>query len=58
MRKWTKLLPFFIVEWYALKYLGRLKVGSWAYVQPYGPFQDGKPETSILIEDVSKRPPC
>ena len=30
MRKWTKLLPYFIIEWYAKRYMER-----WQFRQDY-----------------------
>lgn len=57
MKSWCKLLPFFIVEWLAVKHLGRMNIDGWIYVNAFGP---GTPETrqrSVLIEvEPSERP--
>lgn len=35
MRWWTKLLPFWFVAWYARRFLPRINVGDWTYVEAY-----------------------
>ena len=35
MKSWTKILPFFIVEWYAKRNLSKNSVRGSDYVRPY-----------------------
>lgn len=46
MKIWTKILPFFIIEWYAKKYLSlhELKTDGLIFVRPYK-------DILMLIED-------
>ena len=35
MQNWTKILPFFVVEWLAKRHLERWTVASETVVEPY-----------------------
>ena len=57
MRLWVKLLPFFIVEWLAIKYGAVYHISGWTYTQPFGPGDRKARRRSILIEiDPAERP--
>lgn len=56
MRRWTKILPFFFIEWWAVRNLAKTTVNNKDYVQPYGPGTfdlltgESFPERITLIE--------
>ena len=60
MRNWCKLLPYFLIEWYMLRYGERLCIGEddIRYVQPFGPGFYGNPKRIVLIEvdPMNRRP--
>lgn len=35
LHPWTKILPFFIIEWLARKWCGRIPVGKSNYIEVY-----------------------
>lgn len=50
MRKWTRVLPYFIVRWYARRYLERVRMGGAFFAQPYK-------DTLIFCGRVDDDPP-